>query len=151
MIGDIGLFLDEDVYDLHIKDGDLESDEGLETAVSISLFTERRVSDEELPQGALSKKGWWGDMFPAIDQDKIGSRLWTLEREKVIPETARRAEDYVREALNWLLEDGVADSILATATYDTLKRLQISVTIVRPTGRDFKFAVIWDKQELVRG
>lgn len=151
MNGDIGLFIEEEIFDLRIENGDLKSDEGLETAVSISLFTERRVTDEDLPLGALSKKGWWGDMFPDIEQDKIGSRLWLLEREKVIPETARRAEDYCREALNWLIEDGVAASITVTASYDTLKRLQISITISRPSGREFKYAVVWDKQALVRG
>jgi phage gp46-like protein len=36
-------------------------------AIAISLFTDARVTDEELPEGETSKKGWWAD---ALDDSK---------------------------------------------------------------------------------
>lgn len=149
--GDIGLFIIDDVFDLKLGDGDLEGDAGLETAVTISLFSDRRVKDEELPAPQTDKKGWWGDMFPVVEQDKIGSRLWLLNREKRLPETLRKAEDYSKEALNWLIEDGVASSINVTATYDDLKRLQLAILISKPSGRESRFQVLWDQQKIIRG
>jgi len=41
----------------------------------------------------------------------FGSRLHELQREKNTPSTARKAEDYCREALQWLLDAGKATRI----------------------------------------
>ena len=58
---DIALVLKNNCFDINIKDGDLESDKGLETAVAISIFTEKRVTDEELPELETKKRGWLYD------------------------------------------------------------------------------------------
>lgn len=154
-MGDIGIFLDQGfLFDVRIKDGDLESDEGLETAVTISLFTDKRVTDEELPALQESKRGWWGDMFPDVDRDQIGSKLWTLERSKRILETLRLAEDYIREALKWMIEDGIASSVKVTAEFlegETSGKWAALVEITKPSGRQSKFQVLWDKQKIIRG
>lgn len=147
-MSDIALVIKDNCFDINVKNGDLESDGGLQTAVTISLFTERRVTDEQLPELAESKKGWWGDMFPDIDQDKIGSRLWTLEREKRTTETLRRYEDYSKEALKWLIDDGVASTISVAAAYDANGFLQGDIIILKPDGTETRFQVNWDQQEL---
>jgi len=147
-MSDIAIVIKENCFDINVKDGDLEADGGLQTAVTISLFTERRVTDEQLPDLATSKKGWWGDMFPDVDQDKIGSRLWTLERAKRTTETLRRYEDYSKEALEWMLEDGVASTISVAAIYDTNGFLVGDILIFKPDATETRFQVNWDKQEL---
>lgn len=152
-MSDILLGVEDGCFDIRLKDGDLERDEGLETAVAISLFTNRRVGDEELPDLATSKEGWWGDTFPEVDLDRIGSRLWTLDREKRVIETLRKAEDYAREALNWLLEDGVASSIEVEASFvgdAPAGQWQLDIVIVKPPGRQSRFQVLWEQQELRR-
>ena len=152
-MNDIKLFLNDPLKDAitpRIENGDFVADDGLETAVIISLFTDARVSDEQLPAGQTSKKGWWGDKFSGVDQDKIGSRLWTLRREKRTTEVLRKHEDYSIEALNWMKEDGVADSITAEAFYEvTTKFLVMNLVITRPDGTS-RFKVNWDKQLVTR-
>lgn len=138
-------------FDLAIKDGDLEFDEGLETAVAISLFTDKRVTDEELPDLETDKRGWWGDMFPEVDQDQIGSRIWTLKRRKRTTEVLRLYEDYSKEALEWMIEDGVANSVTVSASYDENNFLQGEITIEKPAGNSSRFIVLWDEQKLKRG
>lgn len=152
-MSDIALVLKNNCFDLNLKNGDLERDEGLETAVAISLFSDRRVTDEEKPDLANSKKGFWGDMFSEIDQDKIGSRLWVLDRAKRTDETLRRAEDFAREALNWLIEDGVADNIEVIASFDETASNSwlLNVTIKKPAGNSSKFLVVWNEQAIKRG
>lgn len=150
-MSDIALVIKDNCFDLNIKNGDLEADDGLETAVAISLFTDRRVNDEELPALETRKRGFWGDMFPEVDQDKIGSRLWTIAREKQTTETLRRAEDFSREALNWLIEDGVADSIEVAASYISTGVMEINVRIRKPSGDTSRFNVAWNAQEVKRG
>lgn len=147
-MADIAIKTRDKVFNLEVANGDLSGDEGLETAVLISLFTDKRISDDELPTGETSKRGWWGDVFPNVDQDQIGSRLWLLERVKRTAETLRKSEDYIKEALNWLIEDGVAASIEVTSSYDENNQLIAALLIFRPGGRQSRFQMLWDKQEL---
>jgi len=133
--------------DLALIDGDLASDGGLETAVLLSLFTDRRAQpDDQPPSGdPTDRRGWWGDELADIEGDQIGSRLWLLDRSVNSNETARRAEEYVREALAWMVDDRVVSSV--DVQIDTTpNRLLIGVTLQRP-GRDavsFRFAHVWD-------
>lgn len=137
-------------FDLNIKDGDLESDEGMETAIAISLFTDRRVNEEDLPPGHSDKRGWWGDMFSEVDQDKIGSRLWTIFPGKTTQETLRKSEDYSTEALQWMIDDGIVDAINVSSSYNESKHLNSQLSVTRPDGRTSRWDVLWDKQEIRR-
>ena len=151
-MSDIALKITDQGFDVSIVNGDLEQDDGLETAVILSLFTDRRVTDDELPTGQENKRGYWADKYSSVNNDLSGSRLWTLERSKRLPETLRRAEDFVKEALGWMIEDGVASSIEATAqnTAGTLNFWELFITIKKPSGRTSRFQVLWDKQALKR-
>lgn len=149
-MSDIGLLLVDNCFDLRIKEGDLEADNGLETAVAISLFTDKRVSEEDRPDLEKDQRGWWGDMFPEVDLDKIGSRLWTLDRSKTNNETLRRSEELCKEALNWMLEDGLASAIIINSEYNDSKNLIVDIEISRPDKDSERFSVLWDEQELRR-
>jgi phage gp46-like protein len=82
----------------------LASGNDLVTAILISLFTDRvAAADDVIPDGSSDSRGWWGD-DPA---NPIGSRLWLLGRAKQVTDTLSRAQDYITEALQWLIDDGV--------------------------------------------
>ena len=99
-------------FDWQLDTPSLEEDNGLETAIIISLFTHRRANDDDvIPDGSDNKRGYWGDAYSDIESDLIGSRLWLLFREKDTQAVVNRARDYVIEALQWLIEDGVAHRI----------------------------------------
>lgn len=154
-MSDIRLGLFEGLtFGLTIENGDFQKDEGLETAVAISLFSDRRVTDEELPHLAESKRGWWGDMFSDIDKDLIGSKIWTLARSKRTVEVLRRTEDYAKQALQWMIEDGIASNVTAAASFEgdvSQGKWKLEVGITRPTGREFKYNILWEEQKLFRG
>jgi phage gp46-like protein len=126
--------------------GNLALGSDLEAAVWTSLFSDRRaLPDDVIPDGTDDRRGWWGDTYA----DKpIGSRLWLLDRAKRIPETLRRAEDYAREALAWLVEDGVAARVEVTAIWATNigpNAMAILPVIIHRDGRrlDFRFDWAW--------
>lgn len=149
---DAALSMIEWESDLSLSDGDLAVDQGLETAVLISLFTDRRADErEELPAGETSRRGWWGDSF-AADSDKVGSRLWLLHREKSLAEVAARAEDYAREALAWLIEDGVSDKTTVKARTPGNGALILEVSVKRPGQEDLpmRFIYNWAAQAVRR-
>ena len=143
---DIAITIEQGCYDLRLRDGDLLGDGGLETSIIISLLTDRRVTQEQLPEFQTDRKGWWGDLLPVVDGDQIGSRLWTLNRSKISNETLRLHEDYAREALQHFIEDGVADSIAIEANYNDDFHLILDIDIIRPENQNTRFNIVWDNQ-----
>jgi phage gp46-like protein len=114
--------------------GRLADDPTLRTSVILSLFLDRRArSDDAAPDG--DRRGWLGDALSPVTGDRIGSRLWLLRREKQLPETLRRAEDYAREALVWLIEDGLASGITVAAEWVAMGLLGLRVEIDTLAGR----------------
>lgn len=151
-VGDIALSWSNasGAADLVLLDDDLASDRGLTTAVAIALFTDRRAADDDTPPSGdeRDRRGWWGDEFADTEGDKIGSRLWLLDRAKRTREVTLLAEQYVREALAWMLEDRVIASLGVTVETQG-DGLLFAVELTRP-GRDpisFRFAHTWEHQE----
>ena len=137
----------EDLYDLALDDSDgdhLLLDESLRTPVLISLQTERRATEEQAPDRS-DRGGWWGDTYPDVEGDEIGSRLWTLKGAKSTPETRQRAEEYVREALAWMIEDGIASEILVEIEAVSATILGYKVGIVRPRNPAPQWIAAWQQ------
>jgi phage gp46-like protein len=119
--------------------------EDLPRAVLISLFTWRRANpDDDLP--GKDKFGWWGDTYPEIVNDRIGSRLWLLSRAKLTRQTVLKAKEYAEEALQWLIDDGVADGVTVEAERQGLDRLALGVLLVRgdKTLVNIRFVDVWN-------
>jgi len=132
--------------DFAIGELGLSEDDGLETAVILSLFSDRRAeADDELPFGETDRRGWWGDAWPDTDGDRIGSRLWLLHREKQTQDVVLRAREYAQEALAWLVEDGVAARVEVDAEIVRRGVLGLTVRIFRPesTVARFRFEAFW--------
>lgn len=136
--------------DLSIEGNDLATDAGLEAAIMLSLYTDRRAEDgDTLPDADTNRRGWWGDAVPTVDGDRHGSRLWLLQREKMSESTRARAEEYAREALQWLVDDLVADRVDVAAVILSDSMLGIGVTIRRPAqAADSRFDYTWQAQSL---
>lgn len=139
--------------DFSIEDEDLESDNGLETAVIISLFTDRRArDDDELPDpNNLDKRGWWGDLVAEVEDDQIGSRLWLLERSKTTPDILVKAKEYAEEALQWMISDNAAMKIEVEAERQGTEgndRLALLVKIFQSDGGEtaLQFNTKWEAQ-----
>jgi phage gp46-like protein len=149
-MSDIALRWGTAAADVVVDDNDLLLDDGLDTAVIASLFTDRRAEDSDiLPDGHTDRRGWWGDGLPTVPNDKFGSRLWLLSREKQVPSVLERAKEYALEALQWLIEDKVAASVDVTTEFTKPGMLGIQIVIQRPQGppAQFKFFYVWAAQE----
>jgi len=115
MTGDIKIRwnLEHMTGDFLLEDNDLETDEGLGNAVLVSVFTDRRArKDQRLPDPTTDDlRGWWGDTYSKTFNDPDGSHLWLLEREKTEATVIPRCEQYVNQALQWMIDDGVVNKI----------------------------------------
>lgn len=148
--------------DFAVAGNDYVIDDGLRTAVVLSLFLERRAEPgDELPEsdldsvqfdpGAIAYRGgYWGDQFPVVEGEKTGSRLWLLRRSKDIPSLLSRAETYATEALQWLVDDKVALSVDVTATFIGGNSGFVLAIVIRRPKTDpakFRFNVTWLAEE----
>lgn len=123
---------------------DLKTGSDLESAILISLFTDREANpDDDIPDGSGDPRGWVGDQ----DQPhKIGSRLWLLARAKQTTETLQRASDYIGEALQWLIDDGVVARFDITVEWTRPSMLGAQVIAYQPDGSAtaLNFSWVWE-------
>ncbi len=134
-------------FDLSLFQNDLTLDGGLDTAIAISLFSDIQIDKSELDINETDRRGWWADQFADDAADQIGSRLWTLQRSKQTDETLRKAQQYCQDALQWFIDDGVADSVDVVTEYESTGFMGIQVTVTSPTGQQsFKFKTAWTAQ-----
>lgn len=122
----------------------LADDDGLVTAVIISLFTDRQANaDDVLPDGT-SRRGWWGDVLGRAG-DKIGSRLWLNESAKQLGAVLVKDREYAQEALKWLVDDGVASAVdvVASSPRSGVRALDISIQRANKPVARYQFQRFW--------
>ena len=127
-------------YDLVLLAGGLDRDPGLMTAIIISLFTDAAATEAELVTAGLpagTRGGWWGDTYPEIDGDVLGSKLWLLTAKK-----------YAEDALAWMLEDGQAEKVvIEPAWHESTGLLTISLAIQKPGELQPQWVALWEAIE----
>lgn len=123
---------------------DLQAGDDLATSVLLSLFTDRRADpDDQIPDGSSDPRGWWGDQGADVP---IGSKLWLLDRSKKTEAVRLRAQNYIEDALQWLLGDGVAAAVTVATNWQNRPGqgfLAAQVTIVQPNTRTSIFNYQW--------
>lgn len=139
------------LLDLAVSGG-LVRETGFETAVLTSLLLNRRAAPEDaLPYGYKGKngalmddrQGWVGDVLDAQGR-LVGSRLWLLDQELATEETRKRAVEYVREALQWTIDDGHVRRIDINAEWGNPTRLDMDVDVHLASGDVFSLRVNYE-------
>lgn len=142
-MSDVALFWFDYGADIDIQNGDIAGDNGLASAVLISLFTDARApSLERLPEGEISLRGWWGDSINSENQETTGSLLWLLFRSKAISSTAESAFDYCKSALQWILDLDIAEKVLIDSSIKSGGTLQIIIKISRGSAKKYEY--LWE-------
>lgn len=127
----------------------LQDDDGLLTAVLLSLFTDRQARpDDQLPNadiGDMDRRGWCGDDLNDDPADRIGSRLWLNEAAKQLDAVRASDRDYGNEALQWMVSDGVASKVDVRALSPSSGMRALAVAIHRPdqSVTRFQFENFW--------
>lgn len=124
-----------------LSGANLQSGNYLETAILISLFSDREANpDDIIPDGTNDPRGWIGD---ADQPYKIGSRIWLLTRAKQTQETLSRANDYIAEALQWLIDDAVVARFDITTEWTRASMLGALVVAYENNGSSIPMNFSW--------
>ena len=105
----------------------------------MSARIERWASIEELARMSLGtdKGTWWA-------APGFGSELWLLRQAgKVDGLTAGTVERMAREALQWLVAEGLARSVDVRAERSGKSRIDYAVTVTRPDGSSAVIKEAW--------
>lgn len=128
----------------------VELEDSLQTAIILSLFTDRRASaDDRLPLNETNRRGWVGDDFmatgPGSARDDWGTRLWLCYLGKATGDVPAFAEFTCREGLQWLVRDGIASRIAVTAQWvgERADRLAVRPQIYQPGRSSPVYDVLW--------
>ena len=149
---DVKLAVREDnQIDIGFTETDLETDAGLETATLISLYSDGRATPEEVDELENELKGYWGDMFPDIPGDQHGSLLWTTHRYKQTNQNRLDIQSKTESCLEWMKEDGIAESVIVNTSIIENGVVQSDVDIVKPEDKGTaKISNVWNAQGLIR-
>lgn len=119
------------------------ADDELTRAVIISLFSWARARDDDPVEGSR-RFGFWGDTYAEAGQE-TGSRLWLMSREKILADTVEKCRKYAKSALEWMIDDGVADSVDVQAERNGIDRIDMSITISRKNDDSrLHFSNVWE-------
>jgi phage gp46-like protein len=138
--------------DISIDGATIERDQGMETAVLVSVFSDARAADSDpLPDQGDEPRGWWGGDLVGLP---LGSKLWLLSRSKLTSQTVEQARQYVADALNWMITDGMVDQVTVSAARSAgdVNRVDFTVKILRTKGLQISFRFFYNwKQQIFGG
>ncbi|EON1536179.1 phage GP46 family protein, partial [Escherichia coli] len=67
--------------------------------------------------------------WPAVQNDRYGSRLWLLQRSKLTNQLVQTVRGYIRECLQWMIDDGVVSRIDLDIRRTGINELGNSITL----------------------
>ena len=139
-------------------ESDFETLADLAAAVFVSVHTDARIEPHELAPGEFDRRGWWGDSFPEVEGDTWGGKLHLEQRGKIgaaidrdapgvtTPEAIRSR---IADALQWMVEDGVAAVVTVTAELRADARgVDVLIVINRARGGDpvsLRYSLVWEE------
>jgi phage gp46-like protein len=111
----------------------------------MALCCDRRATAEHGdPLGDGDPRGWAGDYFAPAGRPPVGSWIWTALQGRATAQTATAIQDYARESLTGLVDEGLALSADATAVVDATGSIRLVVTL---DGETRTFADLWSAWE----
>lgn len=130
-------------WDLTIDStGDILTADFFDTALLMSLYTERRASESEVSESRF-RRGWIGNES-FTDGFEIGSKIWLFEQSRLNRDTLNGITSAAIEGLQWFLNRGFAIN-LAVDTVLVQGIITLQIDIFRPNSKvDRRFFSLWD-------
>lgn len=140
-------------FDLTRGHGQFTLDNGLRSAVYLSLFCDALAADSDpLPDAEDSgpfpdRRGYWADFLSPVPGDRYGSRLYLLRGRALNQQTLALARTYALEALRWLETLGIGTPEVE-ASSPRREVLELVVVIRDQVGRaEKRYRYVWDAME----
>lgn len=124
-------------YDLVVDEGarDLATTDGLDSALMVSLFSDRRAYEDEVAD-PMKRRGWIGDLVARDPNDRHGSGLWIVtEQHRLEPQTEIAVRIEAEAAVDWMREEGLITARAARVGVDrATRRVSLLLSLEYPDG-----------------
>lgn len=131
--------------DFDEKSKDLLLTDSLYNAVAISIGTYARKRDLKPNSAVLDPQigGWWADALDPLGT--LGGYLYEAYPGKLTDATISKLKELVAEALEWMIEDGVAKTVDYEVVAEENDIVAVTVAIEKPDGAtdDYKYELNW--------
>jgi len=133
------------IYDVILDtNGDLKGTDSFDTALIVSLFSDARASQTQVavPQ---NRRGWLGNVAPPIEGYEMGSLLWLVYQERLTQNVLNAAVDFARQCLEWLVVQGMAQSIDVSGEIVPSYGIALTIVITSLTGQtETRYVKLWE-------
>jgi phage gp46-like protein len=139
---------DDGIYDIPLNsDGtDLDTIDGLETAITVSLFTFARANPGNVLD-AFKRRGWVGNLLSLSEGYELGSELWVLEQARIDTGTMNKIKNFVQRALNWMITDGIADRIEVSAFQLGERGARVDIILRKNATEVGRYSTVWNNTQ----
>ena len=127
---DIKLNQQNGYFDIAVENGDFANEDGFDTAIWVSLFTDARatLSQVLLPE---KRRGWLGNI---TFDEQLGGFLWLVEQRRLTQDTLNETVDYARKSLNYLVDDNIVSKIEVEGEIVPKRGIAITILITTLDG-----------------
>ena len=135
------MFQTDDGGEIPVDGGVVEMDDGLASAVYLSLFGGNE-QDDGTKDNPLQ---WWGNGGEQPDRQQRSALQHLLRSLPAIPANLRRLEAAAGRDLKWMVPAGAATRVLTVVTMPGLNRIRVVVLTTGPDGtkRRLEFSENW--------
>lgn len=122
-------------FNLNALTSPISSKEGMSHAVLQSVHNYAESTQNDRARMDSDERGgtWSNDVL-----NIVGSRDWTLKRDKVTAQTITLAKRFYQSALQWLIDDGYAKKVDVTTWEEAPNVMGRNVTITLTNGIQFE-------------
>ena len=109
MTTDVILGKNKGYYDINwTADGDISTDQTLDTAILMSILEEVRASSTEIPESNKRRGAIINETTPGFEQ---GSKTWEFEQERLTGSVLAELNVVIRNSLQWMIDEGIAVNV----------------------------------------
>lgn len=140
---DVVLQRDQDgFFDIVIdEDGDMLTENFLDTSLLRTIYAERRASESEVLTQNL-RRGWIGNAEKDFED---GSKVWLFEQAPLTLQTINGIKSEIENALQWLIDDEVALDYVVNVIVEDSLALTADIKIQRSSSEaDNKFYPLFE-------
>ncbi len=134
-------------YDFTIaSNGDFTLTDGIDTALLMSVFCEKRDESIEVPE---NRGGWHGNEFGETSY-QIGSLLWTKYQATLDDEIADDVDGILADGMQWLIDDNVLSDVeVATIANSSENSVDSVISLFKNNNKDdVKFSNLLQSTQL---
>jgi len=131
-------------FDISVENGDLANEDGFDTAIWVSLLTDARAPESKVLRPE-NRRGWIGNTASLVENRDLGGLFWLVEQRRLTQDTLNETIGYVRQALAWFVEDGIAVNVAVSGEIVPRSGIRLAVSITSKEGvTETRYFNIWE-------